>query len=91
MATLDLYSPSSHDVDIISLLAAAITQVKYGTCFSSHQEFRETLPSWKTREEVVRLVRGNQVCVISGETGCGKTTQVMCQQRFMYACHSVDL
>ena len=40
------------------------------------QEFRETLPSWAVREEVLRLVRENQVCVISGQTGCGKTTQV---------------
>ncbi|PVD36953.1 hypothetical protein C0Q70_03946 [Pomacea canaliculata] len=38
--------------------------------------FREKLPSYKMREEIVRLVHNNQVVVISGETGCGKTTQV---------------
>ena len=34
------------------------------------------LPSWKTKETVLKMVAENQVCVISGETGCGKTTQV---------------
>ena len=28
------------------------------------------------KEEILRIVRDNQVVVISGETGCGKTTQV---------------
>ena len=40
------------------------------------QGFREQLPSWKAREEVLQLIKSSQVCVISGETGCGKTTQV---------------
>ena len=37
---------------------------------------REKLPSYKMRKEIIETVRGNQVVVISGETGCGKTTQV---------------
>ena len=28
------------------------------------------------REEILGLIRDNQVIVLSGETGCGKTTQV---------------
>ncbi|KAJ8280492.1 hypothetical protein GJAV_G00055500 [Gymnothorax javanicus] len=39
-------------------------------------KFREKLPSYKMKEELVQLVRANQVLVVSGETGCGKTTQV---------------
>ncbi|KAG7470975.1 hypothetical protein MATL_G00119570 [Megalops atlanticus] len=39
-------------------------------------KFREKLPSYSMKEELVQLVRGNQVLVVSGETGCGKTTQV---------------
>lgn len=38
--------------------------------------FREKLPSYSKKEELVRLINSNQVLVISGETGCGKTTQV---------------
>ncbi len=55
----------------------------------SVQEFRGTLPSWAVREEVLQLVQGHQVCVISGETGCGKTTQVHTdrdQQAIMTLC-----
>ncbi|EGD77765.1 hypothetical protein PTSG_08854 [Salpingoeca rosetta] len=44
--------------------------------FERLKPFRERLPSFKMRAEVLRAVRDNQVIVISGETGCGKTTQV---------------
>ncbi|XP_015601854.1 ATP-dependent RNA helicase DHX36 isoform X2 [Cephus cinctus] len=39
-------------------------------------KFREKLPSFQKRQEILDLVRDNQVIVISGETGCGKTTQI---------------
>jgi ATP-dependent RNA helicase DHX36 len=39
-------------------------------------EFRSKLPAFKLREEIVSVLSKNQVVVISGETGCGKTTQV---------------
>ncbi|XP_048066763.1 ATP-dependent DNA/RNA helicase DHX36 isoform X2 [Megalobrama amblycephala] len=39
-------------------------------------KFRQKLPSYGMREELVKLISANQVLVISGETGCGKTTQV---------------
>uniref|UniRef100_A0A8C9WRI4 RNA helicase n=1 Tax=Scleropages formosus TaxID=113540 RepID=A0A8C9WRI4_SCLFO len=39
-------------------------------------KFREKLPSYGMKEELVQLIRANQVMVVSGETGCGKTTQV---------------
>ncbi|XP_075717638.1 LOW QUALITY PROTEIN: ATP-dependent DNA/RNA helicase DHX36 [Rhinoderma darwinii] len=40
------------------------------------QRFREMLPSYNMKEEIIKVIHGNQVTVISGETGCGKTTQV---------------
>ncbi|KAL2258547.1 hypothetical protein VTK26DRAFT_8113 [Humicola hyalothermophila] len=36
---------------------------------------RERLPAWQVRAEVVRIVNENQVTIISGETGSGKSTQ----------------
>jgi len=39
-------------------------------------KFRETLPSFKMKKEILTTIARNQVVVISGETGCGKTTQV---------------
>ncbi|CAM6093452.1 unnamed protein product [Calypogeia fissa] len=38
--------------------------------------FRETLPAWKERDGLLAAIAENQVLVVSGETGCGKTTQL---------------
>ncbi|XP_017752422.1 PREDICTED: ATP-dependent RNA helicase DHX36-like [Eufriesea mexicana] len=40
-------------------------------------QFRSKLPSHEKRSEILKLVRENQVVLISGETGCGKTTQIV--------------
>ncbi|XP_063701150.1 ATP-dependent DNA/RNA helicase DHX36-like [Culicoides brevitarsis] len=40
------------------------------------QNFREKLPCWQFRDEIVKIIHENQVVLIKGETGCGKTTQV---------------
>lgn len=39
-------------------------------------EERKYLPSFNMRKDIIDTVLNNQVVVISGETGCGKTTQV---------------
>ncbi|CAG0890725.1 unnamed protein product [Cyprideis torosa] len=44
--------------------------------YSRLQEFRMKLPAFHKREEILSLLEDNQVVVISGETGCGKTTQI---------------
>ncbi|KAL6005151.1 hypothetical protein ACLOJK_005713 [Asimina triloba] len=38
--------------------------------------FRKSLPSYKEKERLLSAIARNQVVVISGETGCGKTTQL---------------
>ncbi|KAL3693342.1 hypothetical protein R1sor_006993 [Riccia sorocarpa] len=38
--------------------------------------FREKLPAFKMKGELLEAVAKNQVVVVSGETGCGKTTQL---------------
>ena len=40
------------------------------------QAFRRSLPCYQKRTEILAEISQNQVLVISGETGCGKTTQV---------------
>lgn len=40
-------------------------------------EFRMKLPCYKMKDKVLRKIRENQIVVISGETGCGKTTQIV--------------
>ncbi|ONM09236.1 DEA(D/H)-box RNA helicase family protein [Zea mays] len=39
-------------------------------------EFRRSLPADKEKERLLAAIARNQVIVISGETGCGKTTQL---------------
>ena len=40
------------------------------------QEQREYLPIFSVREELLSVIRENQVTIIVGETGSGKTTQL---------------
>ncbi|KAL0491769.1 ATP-dependent RNA helicase dhx [Acrasis kona] len=42
----------------------------------SIKEQRASLPIYKLREELIRSVRDNQILVVIGETGSGKTTQM---------------
>lgn len=39
-------------------------------------EFRRSLPAYKKKEAILSVISRNQVVIISGETGCGKTTQI---------------
>ncbi|XP_061374553.1 DExH-box ATP-dependent RNA helicase DExH3 [Gastrolobium bilobum] len=39
-------------------------------------EFRRSLPAFKEKDAFLKVVSENQVVVVSGETGCGKTTQL---------------
>ena len=39
-------------------------------------DFRKKLPTYAMRDQIVKLSQENKVFLISGETGCGKTTQI---------------
>ncbi|XP_028060184.1 DExH-box ATP-dependent RNA helicase DExH5, mitochondrial-like [Camellia sinensis] len=39
-------------------------------------EFRRSLPAYKEKEALLMAISQNQVVIVSGETGCGKTTQI---------------
>lgn len=39
-------------------------------------EQRKGLPIWKLREELIKAVTDNQILIVIGETGSGKTTQI---------------
>ncbi|KNA19941.1 hypothetical protein SOVF_056430 isoform B [Spinacia oleracea] len=39
-------------------------------------EFRQSLPAYKDRDALITAITYNQVIIVSGETGCGKTTQI---------------
>ncbi|KAJ3290354.1 DEAH-box RNA helicase prp16 [Borealophlyctis nickersoniae] len=40
------------------------------------REQREYLPAFAVREELLRVIRDNQIVIVVGETGSGKTTQL---------------
>ncbi|ONM30512.1 DExH-box ATP-dependent RNA helicase DExH3 [Zea mays] len=42
----------------------------------SMMEFRRSLPAYKEKQTLLEAISQNQVIVVSGETGCGKTTQL---------------
>ncbi|KAH3677125.1 hypothetical protein WICMUC_001880 [Wickerhamomyces mucosus] len=43
---------------------------------SSIQEQRKNLPAYAARNDLLKIIRDNQVIVVIGETGSGKTTQL---------------
>ncbi|XP_053978482.1 putative ATP-dependent RNA helicase DHX57 [Hylaeus volcanicus] len=40
------------------------------------KDVRKKLPAWPKMDNILEIVHENQVTIISGETGCGKSTQV---------------
>ncbi|CAM9373169.1 unnamed protein product, partial [Hapterophycus canaliculatus] len=47
-----------------------------GPAYEDIQTSRRKLPAYARQEQILEAINNNQVVVISGETGCGKTTQV---------------
>ena len=39
-------------------------------------ETRQALPAWNEQENILKALEKHQVLVVSGMTGCGKSTQV---------------
>ncbi|RXK38857.1 ATP-dependent RNA helicase DHX8/PRP22 [Tremella mesenterica] len=57
---------------------AANKVTSYGRITSmSIQEQRRSLPIYKLREQLVQAIRDNQILVVVGDTGSGKTTQMV--------------
>jgi ABC-type multidrug transport system fused ATPase/permease subunit len=44
--------------------------------FQQIQSFKESLPIFQSKEEILHLINENQIILICGETGSGKTTQL---------------
>ncbi|KAG6412147.1 hypothetical protein SASPL_124816 [Salvia splendens] len=51
-------------------------KMREGNSVKAMLAFREKLPAFKVKSEFLKAVTNNQVLVVSGETGCGKTTQL---------------
>ncbi|KAL9952425.1 hypothetical protein ACROYT_G039680 [Oculina patagonica] len=44
--------------------------------YKSMLEERKKLPAWQSQDNIIQKLQNHQVVVISGMTGCGKTTQI---------------
>ncbi|XP_068880763.1 ATP-dependent DNA/RNA helicase DHX36 [Aphelocoma coerulescens] len=71
-----LCEKNEQDADLDERLKEDLMKKRSDPKYIEMQRFREKLPSYGMREELVKLINNNRVTVISGETGCGKTTQV---------------
>ncbi|XP_017659136.1 PREDICTED: ATP-dependent RNA helicase DHX36-like [Lepidothrix coronata] len=71
-----LFEKNEQDTDLDEQLKEDLRKKRSDPRYIEMQRFREKLPSYGMREELVNLINNNRVTVISGETGCGKTTQV---------------
>ncbi|XP_057177006.1 3'-5' RNA helicase YTHDC2 [Triplophysa rosa] len=57
-------------------LSHGISQVPQKRSPSELDGFRRALPVYDRQEEIVQTIKGNQVVLVLGETGSGKTTQI---------------
>uniref|UniRef100_A0A8C0G4L1 ATP-dependent DNA/RNA helicase DHX36 n=1 Tax=Chelonoidis abingdonii TaxID=106734 RepID=A0A8C0G4L1_CHEAB len=71
-----LFQENELDIDLNEKFREELRRKKFDPRYIEMQRFREKLPSYGIRRELVTVINNNQVTVISGETGCGKTTQV---------------
>jgi HrpA-like RNA helicase len=57
-------------------ILAQFRQQQQTAAYKKWQQVRAKLPAAKKRAELLELMASSQALVVSGETGCGKTTQV---------------
>lgn len=58
------------------ILMDSLLEEKFNKIYKSRFEERRRLPAFGKRKEILAMIDQHQVLLISGETGCGKTTQV---------------
>ncbi|KAL8718213.1 MAG: hypothetical protein Q9225_004621 [Loekoesia sp. 1 TL-2023] len=77
-------APGEGDVKSGSKFAEHLKKQDGQSAFSKSKtlrEQREYLPAFAVREELLRVIRDNQVVIVVGQTGSGKTTQLT---QFLY-------
>jgi len=57
-------------------LKTELTQYWHDNAESPIIKQRQRLPAWAKQQELIDAVEKNQVLIVAGETGCGKTTQL---------------
>ncbi len=77
---LSRISRMGHPSDLLDALErkarASAEERRYRREHRPRVTFPETLPITSKRAQIIRLIKENQVVIVSGETGCGKSTQI---------------
>ncbi|XP_071653417.1 ATP-dependent DNA/RNA helicase DHX36 [Temnothorax longispinosus] len=73
---MNVQSKLQRDSDTDRILQNEYREKQRQDAYRAMLKFRSKLPAYEKKSEILQLVDDNQVVVISGETGCGKTTQV---------------
>ena len=63
-------------IDASEDLKAIWSSIKSSSSYGKMLNFRKKLPIWNFKDELIAAVEKNQVVIVCGETGCGKSTQV---------------
>uniref|UniRef100_H3CQH5 ATP-dependent DNA/RNA helicase DHX36 n=1 Tax=Tetraodon nigroviridis TaxID=99883 RepID=H3CQH5_TETNG len=71
-----LFQEVSRNSPLDDQLKRDLQEKKSDPKYKEMLQFRKNLPSYGKKEELTELINSNRVVVVSGETGCGKTTQV---------------
>ena len=67
--------PLRNNASVNKMLADQLRSSASSPAHRAMLEVRRKLPAWAMRDELVDLIASNRVCIVSGETGSGKTTQ----------------
>lgn len=61
----------------IDKLKSDYSKRRQSSSFENMQQQRSKLPAWKIQDKIVKMIMSNDVVLITGETGSGKSTQVV--------------
>lgn len=76
--------PNGEEKNVGSKFAQHLSKQEGASAFSKSKTLREQrqyLPAFAVREDLLRVIRDNQVIIVVGQTGSGKTTQLT---QFLY-------
>lgn len=68
--------PLRRNANLDQQLREQETRLQQQSSYTKFLQRRRVLPAYQQRDRILQTITENQVVVIGGETGCGKTTQV---------------
>lgn len=73
------------DEDEVSVKKEPVNEESLSSSFEEIQNQRKLLPAYSVKDELMRIIAENQIVVVIGETGSGKTTQLtqfLCEEGY---------